>query len=81
LKRFISDSEKVYERVKRFVNLLPTEIVASLRVEFCKPKVIDSLRSRIKREVGTTVIEHKDGWSYSFMYGELEFNEFMRQLL
>lgn len=80
MKRFISDSEKVYERVKRFIDLLPSEIVASLRVEFCKPKVIDSLRSSIKREVGIAVIE-REGWSYSFLYGELEFNEFMRQLL
>lgn len=80
MKRFISDSEKVYERVKKFIDLLPTHIVASLRVEYCKPKVIDSLRSSIKREMGITVIERKE-WSYTFMYGELEFNEFMRQLL
>lgn len=81
MKRFISDSEKVYERVKGYIDLLPDHIVASLRVEFSKPKVIDSLRSRIKSEMGTTIIEHKEGWSYSFMYGELEFNEFIRQLL
>lgn len=61
---------------------IPCEVLASLRVEFTKPKVIDSLLKQIRREIGITSITHKDtGYYYSFWYGEPEFNEFLRQIL
>lgn len=81
MKRLITDSEKIYERVSTFIKLLPSHIIASLRIDFCNPKAIDSLRVRIRRGIGITAIEHKEGWRYSFMYGETELNELIRQLI
>ena len=82
MKRKVTDAEGMYNRVRKFVTEVPCEVLASLRVEFTKPKVIDSLLKQIRREIGMTSIEHKTtGWRYSFWYGEVEFNEFLRQIL
>jgi hypothetical protein len=82
MKRKITTSEDMYRRVRDFVTQVPSEVIASLRVEFTKPKVIDSLLKQIRREIGITSITHKETqWHYSFWYGEPEFNEFLRQIL
>ena len=82
MKRKITESEDVYRRVREFINEIPSEVLASLRVEFSKPKVIDSILKQIRRGIGDTRIEHRtSGMSYSFGHGEMEFNEFLRQVL
>lgn len=82
MKRKITESEDAYRRVRDFIMMVPSEVMASIRVEFTKPKVIDSLRKQIKREIGITRIEHKaSGIGYSFWHDEMEFNEFLRQTL
>lgn len=82
MKRKITNSEDIYNRVREFVTEIPSEVLASIRVEFTKPKVIDSLLKQIKRDIGITSITHKNTkWRYPFWYGEPEFNEFLRQIL
>ena len=80
MKRNILESEKIYRRVRDFVTIIPSEILAYLRVSLSTPKAIDSLRIQIKKGIGMTSIEYKD-WRYSFWYGEKEFYELMRQVL
>jgi hypothetical protein len=66
--------------VRKFLTEIPSDVLASLRVEFTKPKVIDALLKQIKQKTGIIRIErHK--WCYSFWHGETEFNEFLKQLL
>ena len=82
MKRKITTAEDIYRRVRDFVSEIPSEVLASLRVEFTKPRVIDPLLKQIKREIGMTSITHKEtNWHYCFWYGEPEFNEFLRQIL
>lgn len=82
MKRKVSDAENAYHRVRKFIATIPPEILATLRVEFTKPKMIDPLLTKIKSGIGLTTIEHVDkGWCYCFLYGELEFREFLRQIL
>jgi hypothetical protein len=79
--RKISESEKIYHRVKDFIKILPSDVLASIRIHLSNPKEIDFLIKKIRKEIGLTSIRHKDGWSHCFWYGEKEFNELMRQLI
>lgn len=82
MKRKVSDAEDAYNRVRAFVSVIPPEILASLRVEFTKPTIIDALLKKIKKEIGLVTIEHKESnWQYCFWHGELEFREFLKQVL
>lgn len=81
MKRKITEAESAYRRVRDFLAEIPSEVLASLRVEFTKPSIIDPLLAKIKEGIGMTAIENKEGWRYPFWYGEIEFNEFLRQLL
>jgi hypothetical protein len=82
MKRKITDSEDAYRRVRDFIKSIPSEVLASLRVEFTKPKVIDAHLKHIKKRIGITRITHNaTGIGYSFWHDEMEFNEFLRQIL
>lgn len=82
MKRKTTESENAYRRVRDFIKDIPSEVLASIRVEFTKPKVIDHLNAQIKRGIGITSVEHKNTKiRYSFWYGEMEFSEFLRQVL
>jgi hypothetical protein len=81
MKRPIAETEKIYDRVKDFIRAVPSEVLASLRVDMLRPKFIDHLRGSIKKDIGMTTISHKElKWCYSFWYGEKELYELIRQL-
>ena len=82
MKRHMSEAEKIYNRVRSFIQDMPLDILASLRVMVSDPFFVDHLRKRIKAGIGTTAIEDKkETWYYSFWYGEKELYEFIRQLI
>jgi hypothetical protein len=81
MNRKITDFEKIYQRVRDFIKNLPSDILANFRVYFSKSKVIDFYFKRIRENTGAFTFEYKNEWFYCFLYGENEFNEFLRQLL
>ena len=77
-----SKSEEIYERVTKFVREAPIEVVSALRGQIRTPRFIDTLRLQMKSELGSISVEHKkSGWRYSFLYGEKELDELIRQLI
>ena len=80
--RTLSESEKIYTRVKQFLNAIPDDVRASLRVQLRTPKYHDSLRKSILRNQCMVSFEHDEsGYGHHFWYGVKEFDEMVRQII
>lgn len=80
--RTITEAEKIYTRVRSFVTSLSNIELSSLRRHITKPVTMDYLFKRIRKEIGCTAIENEElKIRYSFLYGEKEFTELLKQIL
>jgi hypothetical protein len=82
MNRTTTEAEKIYIRVRSFVISSSSQELSSLRRYITQPTVMDYLFKRIRKEIGCTAIENDElKVRYSFLYGEREFSELIRQIL